>query len=314
MHNAMANISVERLGKGNLADLGVLFYAVYGRKVAPAFFSKKYDTGYTGVEYLGFIAYSHEHMPVAFYGVIPCYLCYDGELLLSAQSADTMTDPAFRNRGLFVKLAEMTVELCKKHKLHWLFGFPNQHSLPGFVNKLGWEIKTNMDCFIIPVKAGMTGKILRKFSFLKDISRRYQKSVLHKNALAVSAKPYGLFGNESRGVWRNSEYILYRQYNCHWFICLPHALAWIKAGDGLVIGDMLVEPKDFEATITTLCKMAGKMGLNKVVFHSTKNARLHSLFAGRCIPVRSFPVIFKDLTGEQNDPGISFTYADIDTF
>jgi hypothetical protein len=314
MHNTPGNISIERFGKNNLADLGTLFYAVHGRKVTPDFFSKKYDTGYTGVEYLGFIAYSQGHMPVAFYGVIPCYLCYDGELLLSAQSADTMTHPAFRNRGLFVKLAGMTVDLCKEHKLHWLFGFPNQHSLPGFVNKLGWEIKANMDCFIIPAKAGKTGKLLRKFSFLQDIYKRYQRSILDKNALATSAKPYGLFANEGRGVWRNSEYILYRQYNCNRFICLSHALVWIKAGDGLVIGDMLVEPEDFDATITTLCMIAGKMGLNKVIFHSTKNARLHALFAGRCIPIPSFPVIFKDLSGGRANKDFSFTYADVDTF
>jgi hypothetical protein len=313
MHNHSAHIIIERLGKNNLSDLNTLFFAVYGKKVTEDFFQKKYDTHYTGVEYLGFIAYNHNRMPVAFYGVIPCYLCCDGNLLLAAQSADTMTHPLFRNQGLFVQLAEMTMALCKQQELRFLFGFPNQHSLPGFTNKLGWDVKMNMDCFIIPVKANKIGKITRKF-LLKKIYRTYQEKILHQHSLSVSTEPYPLFANEDCGVWRSEKYIIYKQYNSNWFIHLSNAFVWMKTGDGLIIGDMLVEAKDFDAVMETLCSIAQKMGLNKIVFHCTKTARLHSLFAGRCIPIQSFPVIFKVIGGGTRVPDFSFAYADIDTF
>jgi GNAT superfamily N-acetyltransferase len=314
MHNHSANILIERLGKNNIPDLNALFFAVYERKVVQDFFQKKYDTHYTGVEHLGFIAYNHNRVPVAFYGVIPCYLCCDGNLLLGAQSADTMTDPAYRNQGLFVALAEMTIDLCRKHELRLLFGFPNQHSLPGFVNKLGWDVKETMECFIIPVKAKRIGKVFRKFSLLKNLYKKLQNKILKQHAIAVSYEPYPLFANEDCGVWRSEKYIFHKQYNRNWFIRLPNAFVWMKTGDGLIIGDMLVEAKDFDAVIETLCLIAREMGLGKVVFHCTKNARLHSLFAGRCIPIPSFPVIVKNISEGLRIPDFSFTYADVDTF
>jgi hypothetical protein len=53
-------------------------------------------------------------------------------LLLAAQSADTMTHPAFRNRGLFVKLAGMTVDLCRRTQIAFAFWFPQPAFITGF--------------------------------------------------------------------------------------------------------------------------------------------------------------------------------------
>lgn len=313
MHSISPNICIERLGKNNISSLGILFREVHGRKIPVNYFENKYDTRYTGINHLGFIAFNHNRMPIAFYGVIPCYLRCDGDVMLAAQSTDTMTHPSFRNQGLFVKLAEMTVELCKKNELRLLFGFPNQHSLPGFVNKLGWEEREQMECFIIPVKASFIGRLLKKFPLSKDLYIRYQKWVLKKHANAITDKPNSLFSNANSGVFRSSEYISYKQYNKRWFLQFPNAFVWLKVGDGLIIGDMVVEQKNFDDLMERLCSIAQEMGLGKVVFHCTKNAQLHALFAARCIPVPSFPVIYKNLAADIV-PDFAFTYADVDTF
>ncbi|HEY0608576.1 MAG TPA: hypothetical protein VGD35_02945, partial [Chitinophaga sp.] len=57
---------IVRLNSDNLADLEQLYEAVYGRKVRPGFYKEKYDTAYTGVSCIGYIAYSLQQEPVAY--------------------------------------------------------------------------------------------------------------------------------------------------------------------------------------------------------------------------------------------------------
>lgn len=90
MTNAAKTYTTERLSVNNIADLAVLNLAVYGREPAPGFFQKKYDTVYTGTNHIGFIAYNLQHLPIAFYGVIPTMLWGNGQAVLAAQSADTI--------------------------------------------------------------------------------------------------------------------------------------------------------------------------------------------------------------------------------
>src|SRR5882724_2506262 len=96
---------IARLDAGKLKDLENLYQAVYGHKPVKDYFLKKYNTAYTGAEYIGYIGYNLQDIPIAFYGVMPCLIEYNHEIILSAQSGDTMTDPRFRYKGLFVELS-----------------------------------------------------------------------------------------------------------------------------------------------------------------------------------------------------------------
>ena len=168
---------IRRLDKQNLADVEKLHTSVYGRVPAENFFAKKYNTAFTGAECIGYIAYDQQ-MPIAFYGVIPCFLQINGESILSAQSADTMTHPDYRNRGLFTELAERTYQLCIEEGIRLVFGFPNQNSLPGFVNKLGWEIAGLMDCFILETGKYSWQRLFRKLPAFIDRFMKYQQNLL----------------------------------------------------------------------------------------------------------------------------------------
>src|SRR5690242_9433872 len=87
------NYHVARLNADNLRDLEQLHHAVYGRPSAKGYYFNKYNTAYTGKRYVGFIAYNATGTPVAYYGVLPCYLKHGDTIMLAAQSADTMTHP-----------------------------------------------------------------------------------------------------------------------------------------------------------------------------------------------------------------------------
>src|SRR5437588_761672 len=103
---------VERLGKKNLGDLDKLHTAVYGKRQSAGYFGKKYDTAYLGVEYIGYIAYDNNRVPIAYYGIVPCFIRYNNQLYLGAQSVDTMTHEKYRFKGLFVQLANLTYDLA----------------------------------------------------------------------------------------------------------------------------------------------------------------------------------------------------------
>src|SRR5436305_13886175 len=116
--------SIVRLDENKLKDLEILYKAVYRQKLSKNYLFKKYDTTYTGVQYIGHIAYDNKNIPIAYFGVIPCFIQYNDQIVLSAQAADAMTLPKYRYKGFFVELAKKTFELCRATGIKLLFGFP----------------------------------------------------------------------------------------------------------------------------------------------------------------------------------------------
>src|SRR4030095_14944328 len=143
--------TINRLDKSSLKDLELLYKNVYGNAAEKDHFLKKYNTGFTGTEYIGYIAYNSLNIPVAYYGVLPCFIQINGKIILSGQSGDTMTHPNYRYQGLFVELANATFNLCKESGILLVFGFPNQNAYHGLVHKLDWRMTETMVRFNIPL-------------------------------------------------------------------------------------------------------------------------------------------------------------------
>jgi len=305
---------VNRLSEANLHDLELLHTAVYRKASAADFFPMKYDTSFTSVKYTGFIAYNNQQQPIAFYGVIPCFIRFDDKIILAAQSADTMTHPEYRNKGLFVELALLTFQLCRNSGIKVLFGFPNQNSLPGFVNKLGWQITERMECFIIPTSKFSWQRVFRKLSIISNWYKRYQQRQLKKYLLPQKGIDNSVFDDGFAGVYRDYHYLKYKTYTKTQVIKIGNATLWTKIGNELIIGDILVAPVDFDELIRQLKKLAYKLGLKEIQFHASPDTTLYTLFSDRFKPIPSFNVIFKNLEGSTQTNKIKFTTADIDTF
>ncbi|CAN5517881.1 hypothetical protein BH09BAC6_BH09BAC6_11740 [soil metagenome] len=305
---------IERLCAKNIGDVAKLHAAVYGKLPPAGFFENKYDTAFTGVKYNAFIAYNNQGLPIAFYGVIPCFLRFDDSIVLAAQSADTMTHPLYRNQGLFVELAKRTFEVCCSAGIEILFGFPNQNSLPGFINKLAWQQTETMHCFIIPVSMFSWRRLLMKFSFFRRILLRYRQRQLNKylvrqNGIANSAIEGGF-----AGVYRDHHYLKYKTYSATQVIKIGPSTLWVKIGRNMIIGDILAAPDDFNGLVKNLKKLARKLSVKEIHFHSSPGTALHHLFAVNYTPKPSFPVIFKYFTGGNAIDNVKFTFADIDIF
>jgi hypothetical protein len=306
--------TIVRLSKNNLIDLALLHAEVYHSSLSVQYFLSKYDTAYTGVEYTGFIAYNKENVPIAYYGVIPCLLKYGNEIILAAQSADTMTHPKFRYKGMFVELSNITFDLCKQMGIQLIFGFPNQNSYHGAINKLGWRETETMDCFTIPVKALPIQSISQKFK-LGRIYTQYCEAITKKYGVKANGVSNSVINDGFAGVYRNENYLSHKKYSGTKVLGFKNSQVWISRTGGLIIGDMQnINEANFNEVINHLKTLSSKLGLKYVQFHCSPGTGLHTLFSGCSVISKSFPVLFQNFNCPIPLDKIKFVFADIDIF
>jgi GNAT superfamily N-acetyltransferase len=304
----------ERLGPNNIADMDLLYKAVYGHERPVGFFLKKYDTGYTGAKHIGYLAYNQQHQPIAFYGVIPTVIWYNGKTILAAQSADTMTHPGYRNMGLFKALANLTYTLCKQEGIRLVFGFPNQNSLPGFI-KMGWQLTDSLDSFHIRVDRVLPLQtIARKYPALGSLYNWYADKILKNHLKDKNGVQNSVLADGYNGVFRDDNYLNYKTYSPTRVIEIDGAWFWIKLQNGLQVGDVENIAEDFESVLQKLKTLARKLGVTQIYFQASPQTRLHTLLVRNYTAVPAFQAGFKNIEGDLVSENIKFTLADIDIF
>jgi len=311
---ATRDYSVERLTAENLKDVEQLYEAVYERSASPGYFTTKYNTAYTGLDYVGYVAYNNDRIPVAYYGVIPCFLQHGNEKIIAAQSADTMTHPTFRYKGMFVELSNITFDLCRQLGIRVIFGFPNQNSYHGAVHKLGWKLTHNIECFIIPVRSFPMARVLAKTSLTNSIYQKYRSKILRRYQKKEKLIPNSVIREGFIGVRRDSDYEKSKEYHPREVLRIGNTDIWCKVSSEWVIGDMNVTPADFETTIRQIERIAGSLGVRQIQFHVSPGTELHSLFASRYKSIPSFPALFQHFDPTVDIEKVKFSFADIDIF
>jgi hypothetical protein len=305
---------IERLSKDNLPALDKLYNALYGKYRGDGYYAKKYDTSYTGVQHIGYVAFNENKNPIAFYGVIPCFIRYGDTLYLAGQSADTMTHPKYQFKGLFVQLANLTFDLCQEEGISLVFGFPNQNSLHGFLVRLKWSMTETLDYYTISTGMPSLEGISKRVPYLRKVYEKYQQYILKDYLVTRKGIDNSVFKDGFAGVNRNALYLNYKTYHDTHVIKIGDATLWIKIKDGLIIGDINCREEEFDNMMAEVKKLALKLGLNHIQFHTSHQTKLSALFSSRYDAVPSFYVLFKDMGSRIPLDKIKFTYADVDTF
>ena len=96
----------SEIGFDTLGRFRELYRRCFDRVVDERYFTWKYCDNPAG-SFVGFEAV-HKGKTIASYGVIPEPYLADGKKVLAWQSMDTMTDPDYQRRGLFISLAKKT--------------------------------------------------------------------------------------------------------------------------------------------------------------------------------------------------------------
>jgi len=308
----MSEFRIERLSEQNLSDLILLYKQAFGQDVEIDFLRKKFNTSVFGTKYLGFIAYSNTNTAAAYYGVFPVKVKYKGEDFLAAQSGDTMTHPNYRGKGLFIELAKTTYALAKEEGLCFVFGFPNNNSFPGFVNKLNWKHYANVNNYLIKTKTLPFDKLAKKWDPFSSVYNRYVNGIL-KSYLCAESFENSLFqqNHELGGVVHDHDFKAYKSYSSASIITLRGKKCWIKVDGRLWVGDIeYCEEQEFDQIIASLTILAKKLFCSGIQFSVFENSAYDGFLKKYTTPFYKNPVGFLQLN--QGPDGGVFAYQGLD--
>lgn len=307
--------SYERLSPLNLNHLITLYKNAFNLDIAFDFLQMKYNTADFGVEYIGFIAFTADRVPAAYYGVFPIICEFSGKKVLCAQSADTMTHKEHRGKGLFVDLAKKTYQLAQEVGIQFIFGFPNQNSYPGFIKKLNWVHKEDLNLYEIKVKTFPLVKIVKKISFLNYLYIPFLKSVLFFYRKSPKVFENSLSVNNENYIIHDDVFFRYKKYFQSYFLFIKGKSVWFKVDGRLWIGDIEFANKfEFYTIINSLKKLAFVIGATEIHFQAHPNTDYDNYLSENVKLKSKHPIGLLDLGSGLDISKIKFLPGDFDTF
>ncbi len=303
---------IEQLSPENIHHLVPLYKAAFKQSMSLPHLIKKYDTISFGASFIGFIAFTPQSMAAAYYGVIPCHCWVEGKTILAAQSADTMTHPHHRRKGLFEKLAKKTYMLATAQQVRLIFGFPNQKSFPGLV-KLNWVFTSEpLQVFVLKTGGIPYAKILTRSPMLRRLYHASINSLIGDGMIKESffEKP------PDNSVKHDELFIKYKQYNASYVVTLDRVAAWIRVDGILKVGAVSgLHQENASQFLSRLRTLAAKAGCSEIMFMTSINSSLYQILKDSCSPSYTFPIGFLPLSNDKiHIDKICFEYCDVDTF
>ena len=303
-----------RLSDNNLSDLVLLYKSAFKSNVSADFFKNKFETTFTGITHLGFLAYANDNTPSAFYGVFPCFVELQGRKILTAQSGDTMTDPQHQGKGLFTKLARMTYELAGNNGVKFIFGFPNKNSYPGFTKKLNWTHQENIRTYIFKTNTVPLIKVAKKL----QLARMYESYALAVFRKYISgSRPFenSVIDSESGGIIHDAAFFKYKTYTRNFIVELEGVRFWLKLDGKLWIGDVeRTSMEKFNKALQKLLRLCFSAGCTELTWNLSPGSYWDVLLQKKYRSSDGLPIGFLDLGNETNLPKVKFTGGDFDTF
>lgn len=312
----MSDYRFVKLSAENITDLLPIYESAYGKAPDIESVRKKFGTGVFGHSHVGYIAYSPENEPAAFYGVFPCFLKYQGEKIYAAQSGDTMTHRNHQGKGLFVSLAKETYAYARSVGIKVVFGFPNENSFPGFVRKLDWHHYDDLSAYLIRVPCLPFIRLNKLLKLSGDWQVRLAATLL-KFFKAGSAFESSVIDEEFGGVNRDEVFVNYKTYSPNYLVSIAGKSVWVKPeGMFMMIGDIErcsdAERDKILRKLKLICFWAGiphlRFHCSSGVFHEAyfkQQGKKHE---------RTYPVGYVKWNLDIDFTKMKFTTADNDTF
>ena len=133
------------MGKGDYGNMGFFHWKIISNYIRPGIINLIKDG----------------NRIVSTTSVTPKLLVFKGELLNAAEIGDTYTHPDYWRQGMFALLINKTREDAGRSGINFVYGTPNELSLPGYQKKANFDIVKNLH--------------LRSMVFPVDIRPKVQK-------------------------------------------------------------------------------------------------------------------------------------------
>ncbi|MCZ8283856.1 MAG: GNAT family N-acetyltransferase, partial [Bacteroidia bacterium] len=243
-------------------------------------------------------------------------LCqYHGKKVLCAQSGDTMTHSDHRGKGLFIELAKRTYVLAKESGAAFIYGFPNQNSYPGFVNKLAWQHHESLHLHSIKVLTLPLAKLAKKITWIRTFYVLYVKLILCFYKRTGSGFPNSLSGKGNNSILHDAVFFEYKKYHDTFILKLHGKLIWAKIDGRLWIGDVELQSKQvFNKTISSLKVLAFLTGVDEIHFHTHPGTDYDTYMSEFGKIKSTIPIGFLDLESGIDVASFKFQSGDSDTF
>lgn len=274
--------TIEKVSEEKLVDVAYLFRASFNSNTSVEAIKRKHVECDGDYKYIAFIAYHTESMePAAYYAVYPQFMNRASETILTAQSGDTMTNPKYQKKGLFVELAKNTFEYCQEVGIDVVTGFPNQNSYHGFIKHL--EFKE-----LEPLSEMMF--LENRFEFYRFFGRNKLLSGLHFGFIKLLVSLLFRKGNIFQNSNHHNTGLCYVNHSNQFFKSKSHynkvlikvnrTNVWLKlyySLNRIEIGDIEVNSNtNLKKVIRTLNLFTRLSGLRFLHFQSCKNGFLYS--------------------------------------
>lgn len=314
----------RKLSNKNIGDLVTIHKTINSSHVtkSKSGYASQLDTSYLNINHIGYIAYSKENEPAAFYGVIPMELISNNQKILAAQSANTMTNPKHQRQGLFISLAKKTYDLARDEGIKFIFGFPNASSFPGFQKKLNWNFidkLNNYDFFVLAPPFSMI--LSNKNKFFKKYKDYILKFFASKNQKFNSS--FMMDSENDTVVNKNEKYFNYKyDKKQHKLISSEGMSCWIKIERDLSIGDISFD-KNYQdkeklillkKLIKKLKRLSFLLGIIRIKTYVSPNSKIDILLSKIKKPRSGLSIGKVDLEKNIFSENIKFTFSDFDTF
>lgn len=304
-------VEIRRISKENFHDFHWLFVKVFGVKKSLNELKQKYDTAALCAEYIGYIAYD-KNKPVACFCALPHYVTFQGKTELAAQLIDSATLPQYQRNGLFTQLGKAVCVLAEASGIRFLWAFGTEKSGSGVRKNLKFQLANEL----IGFQWNGTELPFRRYRNKLGIftETRRLKRVLQP---WMSEGPFTSLDDEKQPiVKRDEQYMIHKSNTGSFFIDIDGAQFWIKANNGIRIGDMNAPSEDMlENGLKKLVSLAKKKRLGNVMFQSspdTFSARVAAKSAEKLFP--SWQLVYLNLNSDFPLEMMKATLADIDTF
>lgn len=306
---------VDSLCEDNLTDLISMYKEVFGVVYTLEAIRKKYNTDYLGVSYFGHFARNQDNKAIAFHGAIPYRVSYNGQVELAAQYGDAMTIKNYAGNGFFTLLGKRTDEQLRTRGIRFVYGFPNQNSEYGYLNKMDWAFKYRMNRYKFEVGSIPVEAISRKTGLLKGSYRNWAFEKLEKLKSQQKSMINSATQEGRLSTFRDEAYYEYKSFTDNMILELKSGLAWIKLDSGLLVGDVSINAgASAEEMISELKEICRKLGLSSIIFQWYPNTEIDLAFTKLAIPHPSWIVGYCNFNSKLPVEEIVLTYGDLDTF
>ena len=302
----------EQLDDSNLKDVHFLYEKIFKQHISIDNLAKKYDTSYTGISHVTFLAYDGEK-PIAFYGALPQRMNYNGESILAVHTCDSLTLPEYQRKGLHKMLALKAYDLMRKEGVRFVYAFHSENTFHS-CKKLDWKLTYSIKGFLIKTTNIPVAKAVRKFKPLIEPFDNYARNVLAPYLIEANQFENS---NESEGLYHdyNAAFFNYKCFTNNFIIQIENVNFWLNVTSRVSVGDVLFETEsDLLNGIEKLRKLTSKLGLNEILFQTTPGTRIEQILSKHFTGFESWKVGYYLFDNQIDIDQLKVNYGDLDTF